>query len=130
MSSYEDIADDVYAALNNVTTGVGVDVSADIRQRGGIIPAVVFTIEDAEFTRYMSGSVAPVHCRVRIDCLHDSRLEAQDLAKAVRSALGASSLVHSLEMESTDLFNRGADIEPVYLTSATYVITCSTIEAP
>jgi len=61
MSSYEDIADDVYAALNNVTTGVGVDVSADIRQRGGIIPAVVFTIEDAEFTRYMSGSVAPVH---------------------------------------------------------------------
>lgn len=127
MTAYADIYDDIYTALTDVTNGVGVPVSADIRQRGDTIPAVVFVMEDAEFTRYNAGSVAPVHCRMRFDCLHDSRLEAQTLAAAVKTALAASAIPHSLETESTDLFNRGADVEPVSLTSASYVITCSTL---
>lgn len=127
MTAYADIFDDIYAALNHATSGVGVNVSADLRQRGEIIPAVIFSLDDAEFTRHAGGTVVPVHCRVRIDCMHDSRLQAQQLAKDARDALAASSLVQSLETESTDLFNRGADLEPVYLTSAAYVITCSTL---
>lgn len=127
MTAYSDIFDEVYAALNNGTSGVGVAVSADLRQRGELIPAVIFSMEDAEFTRHAGGSVAPVHCRMRIDCMHDSRLEAQELAKDAKAALAASSIVHSIETESNDVFNRGADLEPVYLTSAVYVITCSTL---
>ena len=127
MTAYSDIFDDLYAALTAGGTGVGVNVSADLRQRGEIIPAVIFSMDDAEFTRHAGGTVAPVHCRVRIDCMHDSRLQAQELAKNARDALAASSLVQSLETESTDLFNLGADLEPVYLTSAAYVITCSTL---
>ena len=127
MTAYSDIFDNLYAALNHVTTGVGVAVSADLRQRGEVIPAVIFSMEDAEFTRHAGGAVAPVHCRIRIDCMHDSRLEAQQLAKDAKAALAASSIVHSIETESNDLFNRGADLEPVYLTSAMYVITCSTL---
>ena len=129
MTAYADIHDDIYAALTHASSGVGVTVSADIRQRGGTIPTVVFTVEDAEFTRHIAASVAPVHCTVRFDCLHDSRIQAQELAADVRSALAASSLIHGLQSESTDLFNRGADIEPVYLTAATYTITCDTIGA-
>jgi len=90
MSNYSDLIEDVYDALTHATTGVGVSVSADIRQRGDLIPAVVFTLEDATFTRYAGGDMAPVHVRVRFDCLHDSRLEAQTLAADVKTALDGS----------------------------------------
>ena len=127
MTSYADLFDDIYAALNHASTGVGVNVSADLRQRGEVIPAVVFAMDDAEFTRHAGGAVAPVFCRVQIDCMHDSRLQSQQLAKNAKAAVAASSLVHSVETESNDLFNRGADLDPVYVTSALYVFTCSTV---
>lgn len=127
MSNYSDLIEDVYDALTHATTGVGVSVSADIRQRGDLIPAVVFTLEDATFTRYAGGDMAPVHVRVRFDCLHDSRLEAQTLAADVKTALDASDLVVSRESENTDLFSRGADLEPVYVTAITYIITCGSL---
>lgn len=127
MTAYADVIGDVYAALNHVTTGVGVSVSADIRQKGDVIPAVIFTMDSADFTRYAGGSMAPVHCSFRIDCLHDSRLEAETLAADVETALAASSLVVSRESESTDLFSRGADVEPVYVSSLSYIITCGTL---
>jgi len=127
MSNYSDLIGDVYAALTDATTGVGVSVSADIRQRGDLIPAVVFTMEDATFTRYAGGDMAPVHVRMRFDCLHDSRLLAETLAADVKTALDASSLVVSRESENTDLFSRGADLEPVYVTVITYIITCGSL---
>lgn len=127
MSDYSDVISDVYDALTHPTYGVGVDVSSDIRQRGTLIPSVVFTMETAEFTRFVAGSLAPVHCTIRFDCLHDSRLDAEALANDVETALVASSLVCSRESIQTDLFSRGADVEPVYLSSSTYVITCGGI---
>jgi hypothetical protein len=127
MTAFSDVIEDVYEALADVTNGVGVPVSADIRQRGDEIPAVVFTMEDAEFSRFSAGEVAPVHVRIRIDCLHDSRLEVEQLAAGVGTALAASSLVTSKENESTDLFSRGADVAPVFLSSLNYVITCGSL---
>jgi hypothetical protein len=127
MTAFSTVIEDVYDALTHVTTGVGVSVSADIRQKGELIPAVVYTMDSADFTRYAGGSMAPVHCTFRFDCLHDSRLEAETLAADVETALAASSLVVSRESESTDLFSRGADVEPVYVSSLSYIITCGTL---
>ena len=127
MTAFSTVIEDVYDALIDETTGVGVSVSADIRQKGDVIPAVIFTMASADFTRYAGGSMAPVHCSFRIDCLHDSRLEAETLAADVETALAASSLVVSRESESTDLFSRGADVEPVYVSSLSYIITCGTL---
>jgi hypothetical protein len=127
MTAYSDVIEDVYAALNDATNGVGVSVSADLRQRGETIPAVVFSMEDATFTRYGGGSMAPVFCSFRIDCLHDSRLQAETLSAAVRSALAASSLTWSRESITTDLFSRGADVEPVYVSAGSFIITCGTL---
>lgn len=123
MSNYADVIEDTFSALS----GLAVDVSADIRQRGDVIPAVVFTMEDAEFTRTAVESQAPVHVRMRFDCLHDSRLEAETLAGDVLTRLNASSLVVGLESNTTDLFSRGADVEPVYLTSSVHIITCGSL---
>lgn len=123
MSSYADVIEDTFTALSGLT----VDVSADIRQRGDVIPAVIFTMEDAEFTRTTVESQAPVHVRMRFDCLHDSRLEAESLAGQVLAQINASSLTAGLESNSTDLFSRGADVEPVYLTSSVLVITCGSL---
>lgn len=123
MSSYADVIEDTFTALSGLT----VDVSADIRQRGDVIPAVIFTMEDAEFTRTTVESQAPVHVRMRFDCLHDSRLEAEALAGQVVAQINASSLTAGLESNSTDLFSRGADVEPVYLTSSVFVITCGSL---
>ncbi len=123
MSSYADVIEDTFTALSGLT----VDVSADIRQRGDVIPAVIFTMEDAEFTRTTVESQAPVHVRMRFDCLHDSRLEAESLAGQVVAQINASSLTAGLESNSTDLFSRGADVEPVYLTSSVFVITCGSL---
>jgi hypothetical protein len=127
MGAYSDIVEDVYDALTEGASAVSVSVSADIRQRGDTVPAVVFTMEDAEFTRTAVESVAPVHVRMRFDCLHDTRLEADTLAADVKTALQASSLIVGHETDTTDLFSRGADVEPVYLTSSSYVITCGTL---
>lgn len=127
MTAYSTLIEDIHDALTDGTNGVGVSVSADIRQRGDVIPAVVFTMDGADFTRTTTSSEAPVHARVRFDCLHDSRLEADDLAADVLSALDASSLVAGRESDDHDLFSRGADVEPVYLTSSSYVITCGTL---
>jgi len=74
MSAFADVIEDVYDALTDETSGVGVSVSADVRQRGELIPAVIYTMDSADFTRFAGGSMAPVHCSFRIDCLHDSRL--------------------------------------------------------
>lgn len=123
MSNYADVIENTFSALSSLT----VDVSADIRQRGDVIPAVVFTMEDAEFTRTAVESQAPVHVRMRFDCLHDSRLEAETLAGDVLTKLDASSLVVGLESNTTDLFSRGADVEPVYLTSSVFIITCGSL---
>lgn len=123
MSSYAEVIEDTFTALSGLT----VDVSADIRQRGDVIPAVIFTMEDAEFTRTTVESQAPVHVRMRFDCLHDSRLEAESLAGQVLAQINASSLTAGLESNSTDLFSRGADVEPVYLTSSVFVITCGSL---
>ncbi len=123
MSSYAEVIEDTFTALSGLT----VDVSADIRQRGDVIPAVIFTMEDAEFTRTTVESQAPVHVRMRFDCLHDSRLEAESLAGQVVAQINASSLTAGLESNSTDLFSRGADVEPVYLTSSVFVITCGSL---
>jgi len=123
LSNYSEVIEDTFAALSGLT----VDVSADIRQRGDVIPAVVFTMEDAEFTRTAVESQAPVHVRMRFDCLHDSRLEAETLAGDVLTRLDASSLVVGLESNTTDLFSRGADVEPVYLTSSIFIITCGSL---
>ena len=123
MSSYADVIEDTFTALSGLT----VDVSADIRQRGDVIPAVIFTMEDAEFTRTTVESQAPVYVRMRFDCLHDSRLEAESLAGQVVAQINASSLTAGLESNSTDLFSRGADVEPVYLTSSVFVITCGSL---
>jgi len=127
MTAFSTVIEDVYDALTHVTTGVGVSVSADIRQKGELIPAVVYTMDSADFTRYAGGSMAPVHCTFRFDCLHDSRLDAELLAADVETALAASALVVSRESESTDLFSRGADVEPVYVSSLSYIITCGTL---
>jgi hypothetical protein len=127
MTAFSDVIEDVYAALTNVNDGVGVSVSADVRQRGELIPAVVFTMDTAEFTRFAGGSMAPVHCSFRFDCLHDSRLDAEALAADVQTALAASDLVVSRESETTDLFSRGADVEPVYVSSLSYIITCGSL---
>ena len=89
MTAFSTVIEDVYDALTHVTTGVGVSVSADIRQKGELIPAVVYTMDSADFTRYAGGSMAPVHCTFRFDCLHDSRLEAETLAADVETALAA-----------------------------------------
>lgn len=123
MSNYADVIEDTFSALSGLTA----DVSADIRQRGDVIPAVVFTMEDAEFTRTAVESKAPVHVRMRFDCLHDSRLEAETLAGDVLTKLETSSLVVGLESNTTDLFSRGADVEPVYLTSSIFTITCGSL---
>jgi hypothetical protein len=127
MTAFADVIEDVYDALTDVTNGVGVSVSADVRQRGELIPAVVFTMDTAEFTRFAGGSMAPVHCSFRFDCLHDSRLDAEALAADVQTALAASDLVVSRESETTDLFSRGADVEPVYVSSLSYIITCGSL---
>ena len=127
MTAFADVIEDVYAALTNVDTGVGVSVSADVRQRGELIPAVVFTMDTAEFTRFAGGSMAPVHCSFRFDCLHGSRLDAEALAADVETALAASDLIVSRESETTDLFSRGADVEPVYVSSLSYIITCGSL---
>lgn len=127
MTAYSDVIEDVYDALTNATSGVGVSVSADIRQRGDVIPSVVYTMESAEYTRTSVGSQAPVHVRIRVDCLHTSRLEADQLAEDATAAMDASNMVSGIETTTTDLFSRGADVEPVYLTSSTFVITCGTL---
>ena len=127
MTAFSNVIEDVYDALTDVTNGVGVSVSADVRQRGELIPAVVFTMDTAEFTRFAGGSMAPVHCSFRFDCLHGSRLDAEALAADVETALAASDLVVSRESETTDLFSRGADVEPVYVSSLSYIITCGSL---
>jgi len=127
MSAFADVIEDVYDALTDETSGVGVSVSADVRQRGELIPAVIYTMDSADFTRFAGGSMAPVHCSFRIDCLHDSRLEAEALAADVETALAASDLIVSRESETTDLFSRGADVEPVYVSSLSYIITCGSL---
>lgn len=127
MTAYSTIVSDVHNALTDTTAGVGVSTSADIRQRGDVIPSVVFTVENATFTRTTTRSIAPVLVEIRIDCLHNSRLEAQALAADAETAIDASSLIAGLDSIDTDLFSRGADVEPVYLTSLTYSITCETI---
>ena len=127
MTAFSNVIEDVYDALTDVTNGVGVSVSADVRQRGELVPAVVFTMDTAEFTRFAGGSMAPVHCSFRFDCLHGSRLDAEALAADVETALAASDLVVSRESETTDLFSRGADVEPVYVSSLSYIITCGSL---
>ena len=127
MTAFSNVIEDVYDALTDATNGVGVSVSADVRQRGELIPAVVFTMDTAEFTRFAGGSMAPVHCSFRFDCLHGSRLDAEALAADVETALAASDLVVSRESETTDLFSRGADVEPVYVSSLSYIITCGSL---
>lgn len=123
MSDFHEVMEDVFTAISTLTE----PVSADIRQRGDVIPAVIYTMDSAEFTRTAVSSVAPVHVRMRFDCLHNSRIESEDLATAVLAKLTASSLIVAIESNTTDLFSRGADIEPVYLTSSVYVITCGAL---
>ena len=120
MTDFHEVMEVVYTAIKTLPE----PVSADIRQRGDVIPAVIYTMDSAEFTRTAVASVAPVHVRMRFDCLHDSRIEAEDLATAVLAKLTTSNLIVAIESNTTDLFSRGADIEPVYLTSSVYVITC------
>ena len=50
MTAYSEVIEDVYDALTHPSSGVGVSVSADIRQRGDVIPSVVYTMESADYT--------------------------------------------------------------------------------
>ena len=59
MTDFHEVMEVVYTAIKTLAE----PVSADIRQRGDVIPAVIYTMDSAEFTRTAVASVAPVHVR-------------------------------------------------------------------
>ena len=112
---------DIFDAVNIS----GVVVSPDIRNRETQLPAVLFGLEDSGATNSTSTSGGPFHARYVFACLHSSRLNADALAADVLADLRASSdfvSVHEAS-RSAEIFQRGADTVPVYVTEITTTIT-------
>jgi len=103
----------------------GTVVTPDIRNRETQIPAVLFGLEDSGPTNDTTGSIAPYHSRYVFACLSTSRILADDLAAEVLTDLQASASFVSVHesSRSAEIFQRGADTVPVYVTELTTTLT-------
>ena len=103
----------------------GVVVSPDIRNRETQLPAVLFGLEDSGATNSTSAIGAPFHARYVFACMHSSRLNADALAADVLTDLRSSSDFVSVHESnrSAEIFQRGADTVPVYITEVSTTIT-------
>ena len=119
--SYSTADEDIKTAL----AGVSAAAAPNLRNRETDVPAVVWSLVDNNPTESASGSTAPYHARFDLDCMHTSRIAAEDLADSVVAALVASTdWVHARETNrSSDVVIRGADKTPLYLTVVSVTIT-------
>jgi len=103
----------------------GAVVVPDIRNRETDIPAVLFGLEDSGSTNDSTGTIGPYHARYVFACLHTSRILADALAAEVLADLSADDAfvaVHEAS-RSAEIFQRGADTVPVYVTELTTTLT-------
>ena len=103
----------------------GTVVTPDIRNRETQIPAVLFGLEDSGPTNDSTGSIGPYHSRYVFACLSTSRILADALAAGVLAELAASAAFVSVHesSRSAEIFQRGADTAPVYVTELTTTLT-------
>tara|TARA_R110002124_G_scaffold245272_1_gene410433 strand:- start:933 stop:1304 length:372 start_codon:yes stop_codon:yes gene_type:complete len=103
----------------------GTVVTPDIRNRETQIPAVLFGLEDSGPTNDTTGSIGPYHSRYVFACLSTSRILADALAAEVLADLAASASFVSVHesSRSAEIFQRGADTVPVYVTELTTTLT-------
>ena len=103
----------------------GTVVTPDIRNRETQIPAVLFGLEDSGPTNATTGSIGPYHSRYVFACLSTSRIKADALAAEVLTDLAASASFVSVHesSRSAEIFQRGADTVPVYVTELTTTLT-------
>ena len=122
--------DQLNKSIRKALQEAGLNTSTpDLRNRETDIPAIVWDLQAAMFTKTSTATMGPVTCSVGFDCLALTRLDAVTLAKSCRAALIESDdFFVTFDDESADLFERGADIEPVYLQSIQSTFTLATLE--
>ena len=117
-----------------ITALVSQRIRPDALTEDETLPAIVYQEGGTEHEETVAAAGGIVHARVYVDCIDDSRADANTLAETVRTQLhGFRGTLGSATVLGCDLLDRVKDYEPPadgsddgrYVTTLTFRITAS-----